>query len=96
MPIVALDPTGGPIGPDDERRLAPRPPSLTGQRVGLVANGLGEGEAFLDALYEELAALDDVDGVVKVLKHSVSIPPEPDDWARLTEGATVAITGFGG
>ena len=23
-------------------------------------------------------------------------PTEPDDWSRLTEGATVAITGFGG
>ena len=36
------------------------------------------------------------DGVVKVIKGSVSIAPHPDDWARLTEGATVAITGFGG
>jgi hypothetical protein len=34
--------------------------------------------------------------VVKVVKSSVSVPPDPGDWSRLTEGATVAITGFGG
>lgn len=99
MPIVALDPTAGPVGPTEAaqtRRLAPRPRSLAGQRVGLVANGLGEGETLLDAIYAELAAADDVEGVVKVVKRSVSIPPDPGDWSRLTEGATVAITGFGG
>jgi hypothetical protein len=96
MAIVGLDPTSGPIGKDRSRRLAPRPVSLNGQVVGLVANGLGEGEAMLDALFEELAALDDLAGVVRVRKSSVSIPPDPGDWARLTQGATVAITGFGG
>jgi hypothetical protein len=96
MAIVALDPTSGPLGTHDDRRLAPRPRSLVGQRIGLVANGLGEGEALLDALYEELASVDAVEGVVKVVKASVAIPPDPGDWSRLTEGATVAITGFGG
>jgi hypothetical protein len=97
MAIVGLDPTSGPIGSSDgTRRLAPRPVSLSGQVIGLVANGLGQGEAMLAALYEELAALDDVHGAVRVRKGSVSIPPFPDDWKRLTEGATVAITGFGG
>jgi hypothetical protein len=97
MTIIGLDPTSGPIGSsDDTRRLAPRPVSLSGQVVGLVANGLGQGEAMLDALYEELAKLDALEGVVRVRKGSVSIPPDPEDWKRLTEGATVAITGFGG
>ena len=44
----------------------------------------------------ELLADGELAGVVKVVKSSVSVPPEPGDWARLTEGATVAITGFGG
>ena len=101
MTIVALDPTSGPLpfengDPTDQRRLAPRPASMNGQRVGLVANGLGESSALFDAIYEELAATDRLDGAVKVVKASVSIPPEPGDWSRLTEGATVAITGFGG
>jgi hypothetical protein len=96
MTIVGLDPTSGPIGGGAARRLAPRPVSLSDQVIGLVANGLGRGEEMLDALYEELAALDDVKGAVRVRKGSVSIPPDPDDWDRLTRGATVAITGFGG
>ena len=98
--IVALDPTGtardASGATTTSRRLAARPSSLSGQRLGLVVNGLGYSERFLDALAVELGALTDLDGVVKVVKSSVSVPPEPDDWARLTEGATVAITGFGG
>ena len=96
MALIGLDPTSGPIGGDSGKKLAPRPTSLTGQVVGLVANGLGQGEAFLEALYDELNKIDDLEGKVKVIKGSVSIPPYPEDWKRLTEGATVAITGFGG
>jgi len=35
-------------------------------------------------------------GALPVVKSSVSIPPDPDDWERLTSEVTVAITGFGG
>ena len=94
--IVALDPTSGPIGESTDRRLAPRPVSLAGERLGVVVNGLGYCERFFDALIEELLALTELGGVVKVVKSSVSVPPDPGDWSRLTEGATVAITGFGG
>ena len=96
MALIGLDPTSGPIGGLHDKRLAPRPTTLAGQVVGLVANGLGQGEAFLDALYDELDKIDDLQGKVKVIKGSVSIAPYPEDWKRLTEGATVAITGFGG
>ena len=96
MALIGLDPTSGPIGGGHDKRLAPRPVTLAGQVVGLVANGLGQGEAFLDALYDELDKIDDLQGKVKVIKGSVSIAPYPEDWKRLTEGATVAITGFGG
>jgi hypothetical protein len=96
MAITGLDPTSGPIGGDNDRRLAPRPATLGGHVVGLVANGLGMGEQMMHALYEELAKADDLLGNVPVRKGSVSIPPDPGDWKRLTEGATVAITGFGG
>lgn len=96
MTIVALDPTSGSVDREADRRLAPRPASLSGQRLGLVVNGLGYSERFLDALGEELLAITGIDGVVKVVKSSVSVPPDPGDWSRLTEGATVAVTGFGG
>jgi hypothetical protein len=96
MPVTGLDPTSGPLGGTDTKTLAPRPRSLSGEVLGLVCNGLGRGEAMLDALAANLMAGDDLAGVVKVVKGSVSIPPHPDDWSRLTEGATVAITGFGG
>jgi hypothetical protein len=80
--IVALDPTGGPPPASRVRRLAARPAALDGARLGLVVNGLG--------------TLIDLAWVVKVVKAGVSVPPDPGDWSRLTEGATVAITGFGG
>ena len=93
---IALDPTSGPLERRDDREMRPRPTSLDGHVIGLVANGLGRGEEMLDALYEELGSQTGLNGAVRVLKHSVSIPPEPADWARLTSEATVAITGFGG
>ena len=96
MTVVALDPTGSAAAPSAERRLAARPTALTGLVLGLVCNGLGRGEALLDALATRLRASDGLADVVKVVKSSVSVPPEPDDWARLTDGVAVAITGFGG
>lgn len=94
--LVALDPTSGPLERRDDRTFRPRPASLDGQVIGLVANGLGQGELFLAALYEELEQQVDLSGAVRVLKNSVSVAPEPADWARITSEASVAITGFGG
>jgi hypothetical protein len=93
---IGLDPTSGPLERRDRRKLKPRPSTLDGHVIGLVANGLGRGQEMLDALYEELAKQFRVNGAVRVLKSSVSVAPEPADWARLTSEATVAITGFGG
>ncbi|MCB0996233.1 MAG: hypothetical protein KDB21_14145 [Acidimicrobiales bacterium] len=96
MTITALDPTSGPVDRTDEHEFPARPSTLDGAVVGLVVNGLGRGELFLDRLYDELASEFDLLGKVKVVKGSVSIPPDPGDWSRLTSEATVAITGFGG
>lgn len=93
--VVGLDPTGGSAGRGG-RSLAKRPATLEGAVVGVVANGLGRGERFLDFLVEELGAMAPLAGTVKVRKSSVSVPPEPEDWERLTGEATVALTGFGG
>lgn len=93
--VVGLDPTGGSAG-HGGRSLAKRPSTLDGAVVGVVANGLGRGERFFDLLVEELATMAPLAGTIKVRKASVSVPPEPHDWERLTGGATVALTGFGG
>jgi hypothetical protein len=94
--LIGLDPTSGPLERKDDRALPGRPPSLEGRVVGLVANGLGESKLFLDAVYEELTREDDTLAAVRVLKQSVSVAPEPSDWARLTSETSLAIAGFGG
>lgn len=94
--IVGLDPTSGPLEKATGRSLARRPESLDGRVVGLVTNGLGRSESFMTALSEELSLLSRPGGFLHVVKNSVSIAPEPRDWARLTSEASVAITGFGG
>ncbi|MDA8044924.1 MAG: hypothetical protein M0Z30_06760 [Actinomycetota bacterium] len=95
--VIGLDPTS-PMIPSDEQRATPRarPSTLDGAVVGLVANGLGQSERLLQQIYEMLAGEYQIAGVVPILKHSVSVPPEADDWTRITSEATVAITGFGG
>ena len=94
--LLGLDPTSGPLERRDDRTFSARPESLDGAVLGLVANGLGQGEPFLSALYDELGSMAELNGAVSVLKSSVSVAPEPADWARLTSEASVAITGFGG
>lgn len=94
--IIGLDPTSGPLDRSPDKGMAPRPDSLDGATIAFVANGLGRGSELMDALYEELMTDLALAGRVKVVKSSVSIPPEPEDWARILSEATVAVTGFGG
>jgi hypothetical protein len=94
--ITGLDPTSGPLDRSPDKGMAPRPDSLEGATIAFVANGLGRGSDLMDRLYEELCRDTTLAGTVKVVKSSVSIPPEPEDWARILSEATVAVTGFGG
>lgn len=94
--LMVLEPTGSITSVARRRVTARRPRSLNGAVIGLVANGLGESERLLDALYAELANVASVAGAVRVLKPGISVPPSPEDWKRLTSEATVAIAGFGG
>ena len=95
MTIVTLDPTTG-FGSGEEFPLALRPETLKGQVLGVVANGLGDSEAMFDAIASALTDADGLAGVCKVVKHSVAVPPQPEQWAELLANATVAVTGFGG
>lgn len=96
MAIVTLDPTTAAPGDSTVFTMAPRPASLTGQTLGIVANGLGRSELMFDALAQQLTKWDELTGSVKVVKPSVAVPPWPDQWATITASATVAVTGFGG
>jgi hypothetical protein len=96
MKLITLDPTNGPLGTDSTVPLAPRPPTLKGQTLGIIANGLGESGLMFDALAEALVKWDDMAPPVKIVKPSVSVPPWPEQWETVTAQATVAVTGFGG
>jgi hypothetical protein len=97
MSLVTLEPTNGPFGSNAPGiPVAPRPATLAGQTLGIVANGLGVSETMFDALAEQLTKWDDLAGIVKVVKPSVAVPPWPEQWAEITGKATVAVTGFGG
>jgi hypothetical protein len=77
-------------------KMAPRPSTLAGHTLGIIANGLGRSEVMFDALAEQSGKWDDLAGSVKVVKPSVAVAPWPAQWAEITEHATVAVTGFGG
>jgi len=94
MTLVTLDPTSS--QPGSTFTMAPRPATLKGQTLGIIANGLGRSEIMFDALAEQLTKWDDLGGSVKVVKPSVAVPPWPEQWESVTAQATVAVTGFGG
>jgi len=96
MAITTLDPRSTRAATATQWSRAIRPVSLEGQIVGLVCNGVGYCEVMFDRLGEVLTERYGVAGVVKVVKPSVAVPPEPDQWLRVTDRATVAVTGFGG
>ena len=96
MAIITLDPTTGPLDAATPLALAPRPASLDGQVLGIIANGLGDSEIMFDALADALVEHDGVADVVKIVKAGVAVAPYPEQWERITSTATVAVTGFGG
>ena len=95
-PIVGLDPTSGPLKRPEGEAVPRNLVNLDGAVIGFVANGLGRSEEFMRVLFEELRTSAELAGALPVLKSSVSIPPDPGDWDRLTTEVTVAVTGFGG
>jgi len=56
MTIVGLDPTSGPLGAA-RAKAAPRRASLDGVVIGLISNGLGESDAILAAIGDEVHGL---------------------------------------
>lgn len=96
MTVMTVDPRSAIPPMAEHGRLAPRPATLQGQTLGVIANGLGDSEMFFDSLAGILEERQGVAGTVKVVKPSVAVPPFPEQWLAITDRATVAVTGFGG
>ena len=77
MAIITLDPTNGALDAATPLALAPRPASLDGQVLGIIANGLGDSEIMFDALADMLVEHDGVADVVKIVKAGVAVAAVP-------------------
>lgn len=99
--FLFLDPTYEPftraLAAKNEKKVAPPPPSLQGLRVGLLANGKTNSKELLEELLAELSGRPGVSvaGSFSIVKPSVSVPPLPDDFARLVKEADLVITALG-
>jgi len=96
MTVLALDPTTGGVDTGASMEFAPRPRTLHGQVLGIVANGLGISEVMFDRIADLLCERDGLAGVVKIVKPSVAVPAWPEQWEEIISQATVAVTGLGG
>ena len=94
--IEALEPISRPRPPEAGSMAAPRVASLQGLTVGLIANGLGNSARFMEILFDLLRERYGAVTAILITKGNVSIPPDPEDWGRITASADVAVTAFGG
>lgn len=98
--IRTLDPTYEPMTRprgQPQRRMARSPGSLSGIRLGLLANGKSKSVEILDAIHEELVRQDAM-GITEVLrakKGDVTTPPRPEVVDRFVGGSDVVITAIG-
>lgn len=89
-----LDPTlGG--APRNAGSPAPRPTTLAGATVGLLANGKSNGMALLDRLAELLRERHGIDSVMRVAKTNASVPISDEDAEALAKGCAAVITAIG-
>ncbi len=75
--------------------LAPRPQTLDGLRIGLLANGKTYGDAILDRVFHELAKRWRVSRVPLVTKAHPSDPPSPEQFDALIAGSDIVISAVG-
>ena len=93
--FVTLDPTSGPMRERDERPLGRAVPALDGITIGLLSNGKDNAMELLASVYDELAHQFGLAGCVRIEKESVSVPPRPQDFQRLTRDTRAVITAIG-
>lgn len=75
--------------------IAPRPKSLDGLTIGLLANGKKNADLLLDHIYQMLSQRYKMKGVVRLNKNSFSIPAPKPILDELTTKADVVITATG-
>ncbi|HYB41127.1 MAG TPA: hypothetical protein VEL75_05120 [Candidatus Methylomirabilis sp.] len=74
---------------------APRPPSLSGATLGLLANGKTHGMVFLERVAELLRARHHLAEVVRLTKANASVPARPEDGALLAGRCAGVVTAIG-
>ena len=87
-----VDPTGG-VSSKLELRLASRPRTLDGLRLGLLDNSKPNSDRFLQELAVALEAR--FADTVLLRKGGASHPPEPEVIEQLRQRCDVVVTGVG-
>ena len=93
--IRILDPTIQSAPVTATAALAPRPASLAGVTIGLLANGKSNGMALLDRIAEHLRARHGVGLIFRVAKTNASAPVRDEDAELLAKHCAVVVTAVG-
>ncbi len=91
--IRVLDPTGQPT--IAQQGMAPRPDTLDGAVVGLLANQKLNAEPLLEAIYDVLSERFELGGRVAVNKGDASRPAAPEVLDSIASDVDVVITANG-
>ena len=91
--ITILDPTVQPM--PESTSLAPRPRSLDGTVVGLLANGKRNSDELLRNIYPLLQDIYQFKGVVELNKRDVSRPASKPIMDQLLDKCDLVITAIG-
>jgi hypothetical protein len=90
-----LDPTLGAAAMPAARPRAPRPVTLRGATIGLLANGKSNGMVLLDRIAERLRERHAIADVLRVSKTNASAPVSEEDAALLAKHCGAVITAIG-
>jgi hypothetical protein len=90
-----LDPTLSDAAAPAALPRAPRPRSLRGLTVGLLANGKSNGMALLDGIANRLRERHGIGEVVRAAKTNASAPVSEEDVERLAKRCAVVLTAIG-
>ena len=93
--IRILDPTLGDVAGRLAHPRAPRPASLSGATLGLLANGKSNGMALLDRIAARLRERHGVAEVVRVAKTNASAPVSDAAAEQLAKRCAVIVTAVG-
>jgi len=90
-----LDPTIRVPGVPATARRAPRPASLAGVSVGLLANGKSNGMVLLDRIADVLRERRAIGEIVRLAKTNASVPLTEEQAEPLLKQCAVVITAIG-